>query len=347
MKRSILLIVSLALLIAAPVQSQGRFLKNVAKDVKGDLLGSSGGSSKKTTQPEPSCACSNAEQILSLSQYKLEYSEVNIDLMEDGSFLVYSRMDQKYYIINNGVMKGPYADGSPALAPYTGSSDDPSVNPLTVKFKEYISTQGDKFIIKFNGKTYGPYARVDHFAVTGSKDKFAATVVDNIAVTEDEGEKMDKAIKNAKTDAERMELAMQYSQQMSQKMMAAGGAQGISPKLVSNIEGATYNPMMAGPFNSKMKFDDIVYTKMADVMDLRGKKLITVKQQDIGNEKIFVNSANTVYASYADGTITLSDGKSLSDLFNPHLVKADGKTWLAYMYYSPAKNAIMQCKIAF
>ncbi|MGE5420327.1 MAG: hypothetical protein ACM3UT_09090 [Chloroflexota bacterium] len=347
MKRSIPIIVSLVLLITVPVHSQGRFLKNVAKDVKTDLLGSSGGSSKKTTQPEPSCACSNAEQILSLSQYKLEYSEVSIDLMEDGSFLVYGRIDQKYYIINNGVMKGPYSEGSPALAPYTASSDDPSVNPLMLKFKDYISKQGDKYIIKFNGKTYGPYARVDQFAVTGSKDKFAATVVDNIAVTEDEGEKMDRAIKNAKTEAEKRELAMQFSQQMSQKMMAAGGAQGISPKLVSNIEGATYNPMMAGPFNSKIKFDELVYTKMADVMDLKGKKLISVKQQDIGNESIFVNSANTVYASYADGTLTMSDGKSLSELFNPHFVKADGKVWLAYMYYSPAKNAIMQCKTAF
>lgn len=347
MKRSVLFIVLFVLLVAAPVHSQGRFLKNVAKDVKTDLLGSSGSSSKKTTQPEPSCACSNAEQILSLTQYKLEYSEVSIDLMEDGSFLVYGRIDQKYYIINNGVMKGPYAEGNPALLPYTGSSDDPAVNPLTVKFKEYISRQGDKYIIKFNGKTYGPYARVDHFAVTGSKDKFAAIAVDNIAVTEDEGEKMDKAIKNAKTEAEKMELAMQYSQQMSQKMMAAGGAQGISPKLVSNIESATYNPMMAGPFNSKMKFDDLVYTKMADVMDLRGKKLISVKQQDIGNEKIFINSANTVYASYADGSLAMSDGKTLSDLFNPHLIKADGKVWMAYMYYSPSKNSIMQCKIPF
>jgi hypothetical protein len=86
---------------------------------------------------------------------------------------------------------------------------------------------------------------------------------------------------------------------------------------------------------------------MADVMDLRGKKLISVKQQDIGNENIWINSNNTIYASYANGTLTMSDGKNLSDLFNPYLTKTDGKIWLAYMYYSPAKNAIMQCKISF
>jgi hypothetical protein len=29
------------------------------------------------------------------------------------------------------------------------------------------------------------------------------------------------------------------------------------------------------------------------------------------------------------------------------LVKIDGKVFLAYMYYSPKKNSIMQCKIPF
>lgn len=345
MKRSLLFCISLILVVSIPVHSQGRFLKNVAKDVKGEILGSSGSGSKKTVQPEPSCACSNAEQILSLTQYKLEYSEIDINLLDDGSFLVFDRISQKYYIISGGARKGPFSEGDPAIAAYTGS-DEQGANPV-VRFKEYISRQGDKYLIKFNGKTYGPYARVDHFAVTKSKDKFAATVTENIAVTEDEGKKMDQAIKNAKTDAERMELAMQYSQQMSQKMMAAGGAQGISAKIVTNIEGANYNPMITGPYNSNMKYDDIVYTKMYDVMDLKGNKLVTLKQQDMGNDKIFVNSGNTGYASYANGTLNLPDGKTLSDLFNPHLIKTEGKVWLAYMYYSPAKNAIMQCKISF
>jgi hypothetical protein len=334
------------LIISAPVHSQGRFLKNVAKDVKNDILGTSGSSAKKTTQPEPSCACSNAEQILGLSQYKFEYSEVSIDILDDGSFLVFDRISQKYYIIANGVKKGPFSEDDPAVAAYKGSGNSEG-NPVILRYKEYITKQGDKYLIKFNGKSYGPYARVDNFAVTKTKDKFAATVTENIAVTDDEGKKMDAAIKNAKTDAERMELAMKYSQQMSQKIMAAGGAEGISSKLVSNIEGVTYNPTVTGPYNAKMKYDDIVYARMADIMDLKGNKLITLKQQDIGNENIWINSNNTLYASYANGTLSMSDGKSLSDLFNAYLIKSEGKLWLAYMYYSPAKNAIMQCKLAF
>lgn len=346
MKRSILIVVSLMLIMSAPVHSQGRFLKNVAKDVKGEILGTSGSSAKKTTQPEPSCACSNAEQVLGLSQYKLEYSEISIDILDDGSFLVFDRISQKYYIIANGVKKGPFSEGDPAISAYKGSGNSDE-NPLAIRYKEYITKQGDKFLIKFNGKSYGPYARIDNFAVTKTKEKFAATVTENIAVTDDEGKKMDAAIKNAKTDAERMELAMKYSQQMSQKIMAAGGAEGISSKLVSNIEGVTYNPTVTGPYNAKMKYDDIVYARMADIMDMKGNKLITLKQQDIGNENIWINSGNTVYASYANGTLSMSDGKSLSDLFNAHLLKTEGKVWLAYMYYSPSKNAIMQCKIAF
>lgn len=346
MKRLMLFVIALILIVSVPARSQGRFLKNVAKDVKNEILGPGGESNAKNTQPEPSCACADAEQILGLSQYKLDYSEVTIDLLDDGSFLVYGRIDQKYYIINNGVMKGPYQEGHPALAPYKGSNDSDE-NPLVIRYKEYISLQGDKYIIKFNGQTYGPFARIDNFVVTKSKDKFAATAVDNIAVTEDDGRRIEEAMENAKTEAEKMELAMQFSQQMAQKVMASGGGQGISPKLVTNIEGATYNPMTGGMINADMKYDDIVYANMADIIDLKGQKLISLKQEHRGTEKTFINSANTDYAAYNSGTLYMSDGKTLSDLFNPNLVKADGRIWLAYMYYSPAKNAIMQCKVAF
>lgn len=346
MKRSVMCFLVISLISSYSAFSQGRFLKNVAKDVKGELLGNTGSSSKKSTQPEPPCACNPAEEVFGLSQYNLMYSEITIDPLEDGSFLVMDRISQNYYILKNGVKKGPYSEEDPAVAPYLNNSGS-DVNPLMLKYKDYISKSGDKYLIKFNGKTYGPYARIDNFAITKSKTKFAATVTENIAVTEDEGKKMDEAIKKAKTQQEKMDLAMQYSQQMTQKMIAAGGAEGISSKLVSNIEGTNYNPMTTGGYSADMKYDDILYTRMADIMDLKGNKLMTMKQEDIGNEKVFVNSGNTVYAVYRSGTLSMSDGKSLSELFNPQLVQSAGKTYLAYMYYSPSKNAIMQCKIAF
>lgn len=345
MKRSLIILVSLILLIQVPGLSQGRFLKNVAKDVKNDLLGTSG-NSQKSTQPEPPCACKDAEQVLGMSQHQLQYQEVTIDILDDGSFLVYDRIGDKYYIISGGVKKGPFSDGDAALAPYR-NFDDPNSTPFAVKYKEYISKQGDKYLIKFAGKTYGPYARIDNFAVTKSKEKFAATVVENLVASEDDGKKMEEAMAKAKTDAEKMELAMQYSQQMSRKIMAAGGPEGMSSKLITNIEGATHNPLTGGIYNASYSYDDILYTNMTNVMDLKDQKIITLKQQDLGNSDIFINSSKTGYASYADGTLTWSDGKTLSELFSPHFVKADGKLWLGYMYYSPAKDAIMKCKVAF
>ena len=42
-------------------------------------------------------------------------------------------------------------------------------------------------------------------------------------VTEDQGKKMEEAMKNAKTDQERMDIAMKMSQQMQNQMMQGGG----------------------------------------------------------------------------------------------------------------------------
>jgi hypothetical protein len=345
MKKLLVCFLAVSLVSAYSAFSQGKFLKNVAKDVKGDILGSSG-SGKKSVQPEPPCACNPAEEVFGLAKYNLVYSEVTIDVLDDGSFLVMDRLSQKYYIFKDGSQKGPYSEEDPAVAPYLGNSGTDE-SPAVQKYKQYISKAGEKYLIKFGGKSYGPYARVDAFAVTKSGDKFAATVVENIAVTDDEGKKMDEAIKKAKTQQEKMDLAMQYSQQMSQKMMAAGGAAGISAKLVTNIQGASFNPMTAAGYTADMKYDDILYLKFADIVDLKGNKIISMKQQDMGYKNVFVNTSNTVYAIYRDGTLTMSDGKSLTELFSPQLMRAEGKTYLAYLYYSPSKNAIMRCKIPF
>lgn len=347
MKKSLVIILAFTLLATVPALPQGRFLKNVAKDVKSDILGTSGSSSKsKNIQPEPSCACSDAQQVIGMAEHKLMYTEIDIKMLEDGSFLVQDRLSQKYYIIKEGVKKGPYSETDPQVAAYTGNLEE-GTNPLAVKYKDYITYSGGKYTIKFNGKTFGPYARIDNFVLPRSHDKFAATAVENVVTTEEDGEKMDAAMKKAKTDQERMELAMQYSAQMQQRIMAGGGPNSISTQLVTSIEGATYMPMRGGIMNGDMKYDDIVYLNMADVMDLKDKKLITLKQEHLGWDKIYVNSSNSAYAAYQSGTMVISNGKTMSDLFNPHLLKTDGKLFLAYMYYSPKKDAIMQCKIPF
>ena len=158
---------------------------------------------------------------------------------------------------------------------------------------------------------------------------------------------MEEAIKNAKTDQERMDLAMKYSQEMQQKMIEGGGASGIMPKLVTNVPNAAIDPMKSLGITGKIKFDDILVVAYDKILDLQGKTLITLKPELAASEVLFLNSTNTKYAVGGYGNLTFSDGTTLAELFNPHLIKADGKIYLSYMYYSPKKNAIMQCKILF
>jgi hypothetical protein len=99
--------------------------------------------------------------------------------------------------------------------------------------------------------------------------------------------------------------------------------------------------------NSNIKYDDILFLTYDKVIDLSNKVLLTLKPDASGAKDLFVNTTNTKYAFYNYGTLTFSDGTVMSELFNPHLVKISGQVYLAYIYYSPKKNAIMQCKIPF
>ena len=48
-------------------------------------------------------------------------------------------------------------------------------------------------------------------------------------------------MENAKSDDERMELAMEYAQQMSEAMTQGGGPESIQAKLVTNIPNAKWD----------------------------------------------------------------------------------------------------------
>lgn len=345
MKRSLAVLISFCML-SAFANAQSGFIKKVANNVANDVRGASGGNSKNK-QPEPSCACTGAEVVLDLEgSLKLQYSEISINVLDDGSLLVMDRFSQKYYTVKDGSTKGPFTENDPQVAPFLSSGGGDEDNSMA-RYSQYISKAGDKYKITFNGKSYGPFAEIRNFAVTKSKDKFAASVVENIVATEDEGKKMEEAIKNARSDQEKMELAMKFSQEMQQKMMAGGGPSAMTPKVITNIEGANFNMLTGGSYNSEMKYDDILVTKYNIITDLKGNKVIDIKPEHAAAKNVFVNSSNTKYAAYDHGTLNFSDGTSLSDLFNPRLMKSEGKIWLAYMYYSPGKNAIMQCRIPF
>jgi hypothetical protein len=352
MKKSLLYILLTLIVYSSPLSAQG-LLKKVGKAVSDELQGTSGTSSTEAnakSDPDPACACEDAELIVDLAgNLKLYYKEMNISTMDDGSLLLKDLMSGNYYIVNNGTTTGPFQDGDSRLKGFDKTGEEgTSMDALLLRFKDYISKSGDKYLITFSGKTYGPYARINSFVVPRSKDIFAAMVVETIVATEDEGRKMDEAIKNAKTDQERMQLAMKYSQMLQQKMMQGGGANSILPKFITNVEGATYDPMVGGTFNSDMKYNDILVKGIYGITDLKGNKVIEIKPEHSNADKIFINSANNRYAVCTYGALIFNDNKTYDKIFNTHLRKGtDGKIYLAYMYYSPKRNAIMQCKILF
>src|SRR5450759_5360845 len=68
-------------------------------------------------------------------------------------------------------------------------------------------------------------------------------------------------------------MAMQYAQEMQQKMMQGGGPTSMTPKLVTNIPNTNYNPMKSGggTLNGNIKFDDILISSFDKIIDLQMK----------------------------------------------------------------------------
>lgn len=354
MKKSVITLV-FCLFLAIPVMPQG-VLSKVKNTVTRELSGNSGTDSEQSgSKPsaEPSCACSDATLIIDLEKFKIDYKEMSVSMNDDGSILVKDRISRKFYIAKNGTTEGPFNEGDPRLKGYEPAGIDDgnetTSDDWTDKFPGFILKTAGKYTVKINGKTYGPYAQINDFAVSRSKTKFASIVIENMLITEDQGKQMEEAIKNAKTDQERMEIAMKYGQQMQQSLAQGGGPGSLQPKLVSNIPGAISDPMslMGGTLNARIKYDDILVVTPDKIVDLQGKSILSLDNAESSFQNLFVNSSNSRYARYNYGTLTFSDKKVLSELFNPYLTKSGDKVYLAYMYYSPSKNSVMQCKVPF
>jgi hypothetical protein len=279
---------------------------------------------------------------------QLDFTELTVSISDDGRILAQHSYTKEYYIVQNGVTTGPIRPGDKRLNGFQNIDEsDSDTSKDSWLGNEYITKSGDKYLINFGGKTFGPYAQINNFMVTKSKDKFAALAIENIVVNDAQGKKMDEAIKNAKTEQEKMDLAIQYSQQIQQKMMQAGPTS-TTPKLVTNIPDATFNPLMGGTMSASMKYDDILVNKFDKVTDFQDRTVIPIDKESLGADQIFINSDNSKYAVYKYGTLTFSNNKNtLSEMFTPGLIKENGQVYIAYMYYSPKKNAIMQCKIPF
>jgi len=352
MKKSIILLLTICIFIGNPLNAQfGKFINKVSKSVANEFT-EKPGSKPGDPGPEPKCACESPLLIFDLGgKLQLMFSEITLNVSDDGTLLVKDKVSGDFYLVKDGVTQGPLKAGDPRLKEFREADVEGNGNENDKKTwnDEYITKTGDKYQIKFNGKSYGPYGVIRQFKVSKSKDKFAAEVIENVPVSETEGAKMDEAIKNAKTEQEKMDLAMQYSQQMAKNIQAGGGAMSTMPKIVSNIPGVTLDLMkyMGGFLNNSSKYNEILYTAYDKVLDLQNNILINLKQDATMAENLYINTANTKYAWYKYGTLTFSDGSAMSDLFNPQLSKNEGTVNLTYMYYSPKSNAIMQCKIPF
>ena len=356
MKKSLIVLAVLSLIAVYPLNAQG-LLNKVKNAVAKEILGPdepAGAKNGSKPGPEPACACDDAKLVADLSQFKIDYREIAISMKDDGSILVKDRIGGKSYIIKDGNTEGPFETDDPRVKSFDdapGEADSKDGTPAwTAKFPGIISRSGEEYLIKFNGKSYGPYAVINDFAVSRAKTSFAAIVTKVVIATEDMNKKMEAELAKAKTDQEKMDIAMKYSQQVSDRMLQGGGGpDSFQPQLVSNVPGAAYDVIkwMGGTLNSKIKFDDIVVRTPDKILDLKGNTLIAVSTSHYSAGDMFLNSSNNKYASYNYGTLTFSDNSTLSELFNPQLVKTDGKVSLAYMYYSPGKNAIMQCSMPF
>jgi hypothetical protein len=352
MKKFTFFYLAFCLIVANPAASQkSNFMNKVTKSAN-SILGKPDKAEAAKIEPEPSCASDQAILAMDLGgKLQLDYKELSISILGDGRILAQAHGSDEYYVAKDGVTTGPYKAGDPQIADFVPKDkDDGSEAAFLAKYKPYITKSGEKFLITFAGKKYGPYAHIDNFTVSKSKDKFAAIVTETVAMTEDQGKKMEEAMNNAKSDDERMQLAMEYAQQMQQNItQSGGGPESMQPKLVTNIPNTKYDFLKAGggQLNGNIKYDDILIFSYDKIIDLQMKVIFTLKSEAIGAKDLFVNANNTKLAYYNSGTLNFSDNTTMTELFNPFLSKTDGKIYLNYMYYSPKHNAIMQHKILF
>ena len=242
MKRSLIFFIVICFLTGS-VNAQG-LLKKVSKSMTDELLGKSPQSNNNSNQPEPQSACDKPEMVMDMGgKLQLDYKELTISISDDGKILAKHIGTDEYYIVSNGVTQGPLKGDDARVKSFELVSEDvpEDADPWTYRYKQYISKKDDKYLITFAGKTYGPFGRIENFAVTKSKEKFAALVIENIVLQEDRGKAMDEAMKNAKTDQERMDLAMKFSAEMQQNIIQGGGPNSMTPKLVTNVEGVTFD----------------------------------------------------------------------------------------------------------
>lgn len=341
--KKLLFIAALAFLFVLPAKAQlGKAISKLQNKVESEILG------ENNKQPEPDCACSNALTVFKFTdKFKINYNESEICVNEDGRILLMSKegTDPKYFISENGIISGPFDAENSRVKQFACFG-----NKMEVSNNEFVRKQGDKLLIIFNGKTYGPFAEIQSFAVTHSKKKFVAIAVKNSMTAGMDYKAIEEKMKNA-TQAEQMAMAMEMSQKMQQQMMqqsASGEGFDMSPKLVTNIEGIDWNPMFGMQISTNIKYDDICLVQYNKITDLNGKTILDLKENiNTTGENLWIKGDNSRYAWFDYGVLQFSDGKKFEKVFSPGIMKEGKVEYIRYMYYSPGDDAIKMCKISF
>ena len=96
-------------------------------------------------------------------------------------------------------------------------------------------------------------------------------------------------MENAKSDDERMELAMEYAQQMQEVISQEGGLESTQAKLVTNIPNAKCDLLSSagGTLNGNIKYDDILIYAYDKIIDLQMKVVLNIKPESMGAKDLF------------------------------------------------------------
>ncbi len=331
----------------------GGLMNKVKNKIVDKALGKEAGSIESQNSAvgrEPSCASDNARVVFEFEKgYKVAMNEITVCIRE-GDLLLFSKIENKYFIKkkNSDSTEGPFeANDKEVIGFECRGSQERGDQELAALYPEFISRAGEKYQITFGGKTYGPYAVIQSFVVSSLKTKFAAQVIPELMMTENEGAQMEKEANEAVTMEQKMELARKVQERMMNK--TAGTQSGdFGLKTISNVEGVDDTHGLMAILSSSIKYDEIVWVGADKIMDLGGNTIFTFNQQHMDPASGFwLSSDNSRYVSYNNGILKFSDGQECSEVFAPYLYKEDGRVVLNYHYFSPKNNAIMQLSVPF
>jgi len=337
-----------AFVLPAPAQLGG-LMNKVKNKIVDKALGIDSSSGEAAGQ-DPDCATPDALKVFEFDKgFKVARNELSA-WVHNGDILLLSRDTGKYFIKrkNAGSPEGPYNEDDPAVVKFKRTGDAVEGEGLIAMYPEYLQKTGDKVTIRLGGKIYGPYAEVVSFVVNDSGTRFAATISMDKPGMSNDMEKIGKLMENAKTDQERMQIAMQYQQTIMDESLKISQMD-VLPKLVTNVEGAGTEVQPGAYLSSTVRYDDIVWVELNRITDLAGTSLFEWDpyKMSVEGDKIWLSSDNRHYAAYSDGVLTIDGTRRLNQLFSPYRTRDANGEFLHYLYFSPVNNAIMQASIPF